>query len=213
MATTTKLKYIDSHWPVFAVQGVIALLFGWFVMFNNTTDITALIVIVGATLLGLGIIELFNSLQRARSHSTLGLSLAVAIFEVAVALSLLFTLDQNPAWHLTAVAVYTLVRGVFEILIGLRSVDDSTDRSIWVICGICGSIVSFAILNSGHFANIATFIKFFGSYMMIFGLCNLIYGLHNRDQKLSYLAEKSATRRTAKKAKKSTSSRAQSRKK
>lgn len=200
MATNTKLKYIDSRWPVFAVQGVIALLFGWFVMFTGVTDVKALVVVVGVTLLGLGIVETANLFHRAHTRSTLGLSLAIALFEVGIALALLFTLDQNPAWHLTMVAIYTLVRGIFEILIGLRSVDDSTDRSIWVICGICGAIVSFAILNSGHFANTATFVKFFGSYMMVFGLCNLIYGVHNRDQCKAYLAEKA----TAKLAKKST---------
>ena len=203
MATSTKLKYIDSRWPVFAVQGIIALLFGWFVMFTGNNDVKALVVVVGVTLLSLGMIEAFNLLHRAHTRSTLGLSLAIALFEVGVALSLLLSLDQNPAWHLTIVAVYTLVRGVFEILIGLRSIDDSTDRSIWVICGICGSIVGFAILNSGHFTNTTTFVKFFGSYMMIFGLCNLIYGVHNRDQGKVYLAEKSAAKLVKKSTQKS----------
>lgn len=199
---TTPRKYIDSHWLIFAFQGIISLLFGWFVMFTGITDTTALIAIVGAFLLGLGVVELFNLLRRTHLKETWGLSMGVAVFEIAVALGLLFTLNQNIALHLAIIACYTIARGIFEILIGLRSIDDSTDKIIWAICGICGVIMGFVILNSGTFGYANTFLQFFGAYMMIFGLCNLIYGVHNRDQKYTARLERrqmAATRRTTKK--------------
>lgn len=180
---TTPKKYIDSHWLIFAFQGIISLLFGWFVMFTGITDVTALVAIVGAFLLGLGVIELFNLLHRTHLKETWGLSLSVSVIEIAVALVLLFTLNQNVALHLAIIACYTIFRGVFEILIGLKSIDDSTDKLIWTICGICGVIMGFVILNSGTLGYQNTFLQFFGAYMMVFGLCNLIYGVHNRDQK------------------------------
>ena len=180
---TTPRKYIDSHWLIFAFQGVLALLFGWFVMFTGLTDTTALVATVGAFLLGLGVIELFNLLRRTHLKETWGFSLTIAVFEVAVALALLFTLKQNIALHLAIIACYTIFRGVFEILIGVRSIDDSTDKLIWTICGICGVIMGFVILNSGTFGYANTFIQFFGAYLMVFGLSSLIYGVHNRDQK------------------------------
>lgn len=198
---TTPRKYIDSHWLIFAFQGVISLLFGWFVMFTGLTDTTALVATVGAFLLGLGVVELFNLLRRTHLKETWGLSLAVAVFEIAIALGLLFTLNQNIALHLAIIASYTIFRGVFEILIGLKSIDDSTDRMIWTICGICGVVMGFVILNSGSFGYANTFIQFFGAYMMVFGLSNLIYGVHNRDQKHTAKAERrqAAARRTQKK--------------
>ena len=36
---STKLKYIDSHWGIFALQGIVALLFGWFALFTGSSDI------------------------------------------------------------------------------------------------------------------------------------------------------------------------------
>ncbi|MBR3220277.1 DUF308 domain-containing protein [Candidatus Saccharibacteria bacterium] len=198
---TTPRKYIDSHWLIFAFQGVIALLFGWFVMFTGLTDTTALVATVGAFLLGLGAVELFNMLRRTHVKETWGLSLFVAVFEIAVALALLFTLNQNIALHLAIIAGYTIVRGIFEILIGIKSIDDSTDKLIWTICGICGVIMGFVILNSGTLGYPNTFLQFFGAYMMVFGLCNLIYGVHNRDQKHTAKLERRqvATRRAQKK--------------
>lgn len=147
---TTKLKYIDSHWGIFALQGIVALLFGWFALFTSSSDIQTLVVIVGSVLLSLGIIELLNLLIRTRTRNTWGISLFMAILEIGAALSLLFTYEQNVAWHLAVVAAYTTIRGIFEILLGLHSIDDLTDKFSWVLTGVCGCIMGIVILNSGR---------------------------------------------------------------
>lgn len=190
-----KRKYVDSHWLIFAFEGVIALLFGWFALFTNLRETDALVSIVGSALLGLGIIELFNLLRRARLNETWGFTLVSALIEVGVAFALLFTADQELVWHLALIAGYTVIRGLFDILIGIKAVDDTTDKFIWVITGICGAIMGFVILNSGNETvseNALTFIKFFGAYMMLYGLANLIYGVHNHDQGNELKAERSA---------------------
>lgn|SRR5574344_1110077 len=190
-------KYVDSHWLIFAFEGVISLLFGWFALFTKLEDSNALIAIVGSTLLGLGIVELFNMLRRTHLNETWGFSLVAAMLEIATAFALLFTLNQNVAWHLALIAGYTVVRGVFEILIGLRSVDDKTDKSIWIIIGMCGVIMGFVILNSGSVTGTTMFLRFFGSYMMLYGLANIIYGVHNHDQKDQLVHEYSKAAKSA----------------
>lgn len=191
---STKLKYIDSHWGVFALQGVVALLFGWFALFTGSSDVQTLVVIVGSVLLSLGIIELFNLLIRTRTRNTWGISLLMAILEISAALSLLFTYEQNVAWHLVVVAAYTIFRGIFELILGLRSIDDLTDKFSWVLTGICGCIMGIVILNSGRLGT-THFIKYFGSYMMVFGIVNLIYSIHNHEQSKDYQAEKVAAKK------------------
>ena len=195
-----KRKYVDSHWLIFAFEGAVALLFGWFALFTNLKDTSALVSIVGSLLLGLGIIELFNLLRRAHLNETWGFTLISALVEVGVAFALLFTSDQELVWHLALIAGYTVVRGLFEIFIGLKAVDDITDKFIWIITGICGAIMGFAILNSGDATvtnNAPAFIKFFGAYMTLYGLANLIYGVHNHDQETDLRAERSASAKKA----------------
>ena len=186
---STKLKYIDSHWGIFALQGIVALLFGWFALFTGSSDLQTLIIIVGSVLLSLGIIELINLLIRTRTRNTWGISLIMAILEIGAALSLLFTYEQNAAWHLVVIAAYTILRGLFEIILGLRSIDDTTDKFSWVLAGICGCIMGIVILNTGHLGT-THFIKYFGSYMMVFGIVNLIYAMHNNEQSRDYQTEK-----------------------
>lgn len=127
---STKLKYIDSHWGIFALQGIVALLFGWFALFTGSSDIQTLIVVVGSVLLSLGIIELINLLIRTHTRNTWGISLLMAVLEIGAALALLFTYEQNVTWHLVVIAVYTILRGLFEIILGLHSIDDTTTKVI-----------------------------------------------------------------------------------
>ena len=191
---STKLKYIDSHWGIFALQGVVALLFGWFALFTNSSDIQTLVIVVGSVLLSLGIIELLNLLARARTKNTWGVSLVMAILEISAGLALLFTYEQNVAWHLIVIAAYTILRGIFEIILGLKAIDDLTDKFIWVLTGVCACIMGVVILNTGHLGN-TPFIKYFGSYMMVFGVVNLIYSVHNHEQGKDYRSEKLAARK------------------
>ena len=176
----SKRKFIENSWRVFALQGVIGLLFGWFVIFTGISDVTQLIPVVATTLLALGIIDLINLFRRERRREGWGLTLALTVIELVAAVALLATIHQPAYWHLIVVAFYTTIRGIFEILIGFKFLTDLTDRFMWVVCGICGCILGFVILNSGQFIDLTTFIKFFGTYMMIYGITNLIYGIHNK---------------------------------
>ena len=191
---STKLKYIDSHWGIFALQGIVALLFGWFALFTSSSDIQTLVIVVGSVLLSLGIIELLNLLARTRTKNTWGVSLVMAILEISAGLALLFTYEQNVAWHLVVIAAYTILRGIFEIILGLRSIDDLTDKFIWILAGICACIMGIVILNTGHLGTIP-FIKYFGSYMMVLGVVNLIYSVHNNEQGKDYRSEKLAAKK------------------
>lgn len=191
---STKLKYIDSHWGIFALQGVVALLFGWFALFTSSSDIQTLVIVVGSVLLSLGIIELLNLLARARTKNTWGVSLVMAILEISAGLALLFTYEQNVAWHLIVIAAYTILRGIFEIILGLRAIDDLTDKFIWILAGVCACIMGVVILNTGHLGT-TPFIKYFGSYMMVFGVVNLIYSVHNNEQGKDYRSEKLAAKK------------------
>lgn len=181
-------KYIDSHWLIFVIKGLIALGFGAVALFDMRRDLTSMISLVGVFLLSLSIIEFINALYRAHMKTGWAVSVCLAVTDAVVALALLFTLNQSASWHLFLIAGYTLLHGIFEIISGFRATVDPTDRFIWVFSGMIGSIMGIVILNSGEF-----FVRFFGAYLLIFGTCSLFYGVHNRSQKL----EDHAARREA----------------
>ncbi|MBR3232812.1 DUF308 domain-containing protein [Candidatus Saccharibacteria bacterium] len=171
-------KYIDSHWLLFVIKGLLAIGFGGFALFDMRRDFSSLVMLVGLFLLSLSILEFVNALYRARQKTGWAVSVTLAIIDAIVALALLFTLNQDPAWHLYIIAGYTFLRGFAEIVSGFRATVDPTDRFTWVFSGICGAIMGIVILNSESF-----FTRFFGVYLLILGICSLFYGIHNRAQK------------------------------
>lgn len=174
-------RYIDSHWLIFVLQGALALIFGWISLFYAGDSIPSVVSLIGVFLLCLSVIEFSNALYRAKKRTGWVVSVCVALADVIAALFLIGTFDQNPAWHLMTIAIYTLLRGIFEIFIGFRTTTDPTDRFIWVATGICGAVMGIVIFNSGHLSS--AFLGFFGAYLLIFGISSLIYGVHNKAQK------------------------------
>ena len=161
-------RFIETHWLFFAFQGIISVLFGAFILFTNITVISSLIAVIGVSLLCLGVIEIFSMLYRKHYGNSLALSLILAASEVIIAMMLLFTQDYNMVWALTLLAIYTIGRGILELILAFTAVTDKTDRFMWVTCGICGVIIGIVILNSGGFLDQTAFTKFFSAYMMIF---------------------------------------------
>lgn len=195
-----KRKYIDSHWLVFIFQGAIALLFGCITLFTSGVTSSSLIPVIGIFLLALAIVEFANSIYRSYNRHGWAVSTAVAVFDALFGVLLLFMINEGTPWHLVIISVYTLLRGIFELVIGFRTTVDPTDRFIWCLCGLCGLVFGIVIFNSGHLAGI-DFVRFFGAYMMILGVSSLIYSVHNREQQRE---DRLARAETARKVKKET---------
>ncbi len=196
-------KYIDSHWLTFVIRGIVAVLFGWITLFHSNNSFPTIISIIGLFLISLCIIEFVNALHRTKNKSGWIVSIAVALFDAAAALLLIFA-PGNLVWHLVIIAIYTIIRGIAEIVIGFRTTVDPTDRFIWILTGVCGTIMGIVILNSGSI-DVNSFVRFFGAYLLIFGISSLIYGVDNRHQKLEdrkARSEAAKSRKTKKSSKK-----------
>ena len=200
-----KRKYIDSHWLIFCIEGVIAILFGWLALFNNGNNVSTVLSFVSIFLLCLSIIEFTNSLHRAAKNNGWFVSVFIAIVDAIVALALLFTAEDNTFFHLILIASYTLIRGICEIIMAFRTTEDPTDRFIWTVCGMCGAIMGLVIFNTGVLgSDNVFFIRFFGAYLLVLGVCSLIYGADNRFQVLedhNARVEAAKTRKATKSAK------------
>ena len=199
--TKINRKYIDSHWLIFLIQGIISVIFGWITLFNSGNNLTATITFAGIYLLALSIIEFINALHRAKEKSGWIVSICVGLIDIIAALLVIFNIstdfNENVLIHFYTLAVYTLLRSIFEILIGFRTAIDPTDRFIWVLTGICGIVMGFAILNAGN-QEISNFIRFFGAYLLVFGISSLIYSIDNRKQMLEDKLDRKKTKKTKK---------------
>ena len=200
-------RFIDKHWVVFLIRGGLAMVFGLLVLFGGLADLESVIAIISVFLLVMGIIDATGALYNStKKHGWIN-SVIDALIDVIAALALLFFARGSLVGSLIVISTYTFISGIIDIFHGFLSTVDPTDRFIRVLAGIVGCVMGFVILNAGSF-EVMTFIRFFGVYLLVVGITSMIYGVHNRAQKIEdkVARSESAKKKTSKKsvAKKST---------
>ena len=192
-------RFIDKHWGVFVVRGILAGLFGLFILFSGMSNIEVMISVISVFLLL--IVDSVSALYSSTKKRGWINSVIDALIDVAAAIALLFFAKADLVSSLIIISAYTIVSGIIDIFHGFLSTVDPTDRFIRVLAGICGCVMGVAILNAGNF-EIITFARFFGAYMLIVGTTSLIYGVHNRAQNIEDRVARKASRKTPAKKKK-----------
>lgn len=201
-------RYIDKHWLVFVLRGGLAAIFGFLALFGGVNDLGYMISVIVIYLLLMGIIDAVSALYNASKKHGWANSVIDALIDVVAALTLLFLGETNQITAMVILAIYTCISGVIDILHGFLSTVDPTDRFIRVLSGIIGCITGFVILNSGMFGDL-TFIRFFGAYLLMVGVTSMVYGIHNRSQKIEdRIARSQAASKPRKKAAKTVAKKA-----
>lgn len=193
-------KYIDKHWLMFVMRGVLAAVFGCLILFSGAADIGNVIALVSVFLLFMGIVDAVGALYNSTKKHGWVNSVIDALIDVVAAVALLFVAKDNLISGLVIISVYTILSGIIDIFHGSLSTTDPTDKFIRTITGVFGCVMGIVILNAGSL-EISTFMRFFGAYLLIVGVTSMIYGVHNRAQRIEdKIARSQAYHKSTKKA-------------
>lgn len=194
-------KFIDKHWFMFIIRGILSGAFGLIALFSNMVNISNLITIVSVFLLLMGVIDAVGALYNStKKHGWLN-SIIDAAIDITAALALLFFAKNDLVSSVLILSIYTLISGIIDIFHGFISTIDPTDRFTRILVGVFGCVIGIVILNAGDF-EVSTFIRFFGAYMLIVGATSMIYGVHNHAQIIEdKIARKEARKKSTKKRK------------
>ena len=174
-------RYIDKHWFVFVIRGLLAAGFGFMALFGVMESFEMVISVISVFLLLMGIIDSVSALYASiKKHGWIN-SVIDALIDIVAAMMLLFFAKNDLIASLIIIAIYTIASGLIDIFHGFLSTVDPTDRFIRVLTGVLGCVMGIVIVNAGEF-EIMTFVRFFGAYMLIVGVTSMIYGVHNRSQ-------------------------------
>ena len=176
-------KYIDKHWMVFVVRSLLAGAFGILLLFGGMNQMNNVVVEISIFLLLMGVIDSVGALYNSTKKRGWINSVIDAAVDVIAAVALLAFANKDLTISVAILSVYTVISGAIDIFHGFVSTVDPTDRFIRILVGVCGCVIGVAILNAGGY-EITTFIRFFGTYMLIVGVASAIYGVHNRAQNI-----------------------------
>ena len=191
-------RFIDKHWFVFIIRGILAGCFGLMALFGVMDDFEMVISVVAIFLLLMGIVDSVSALYASvKKHGWIN-SVIDALVDIVAAMGLLFFAKNNIVTGLIIIAIYTIVSGMIDIFHGFLSTVDPTDRFIRVLAGVLGCVMGVVIINAGNF-EISTFMRFFGAYMLIVGVTSMIYSVHNRAQNIEDMVARSEVAKKRKK--------------
>lgn len=207
-------RFIDKHWFVFVLRGILAVVFGFLALFGGLADLESVVAMISIFLLVMGIIDAVGALYNSTKKHGWVNSIIDALIDVVAALALLFLARNDLINSLIIISVYTFISGLIDVFHGFLSTVDPTDRFIRVLAGVVGCVMGFVILNAGSF-EVMTFIRFFGVYLLIVGITSMIYGVHNRAQNIEdkVARKESAAKKTTKKTAKKTATKKSAKKK
>lgn len=200
-------KYIDKHWLTFLFRGGLALVMGSIALFGRADNLATIVTYMSIFLLIMGIIDSVSALYSSTKKSGWLNAIFDAGIDMIAALALLFTANNDIAFHIVIIALYVLISGIIDIFHGFVSTVDPTDRFIRILAGMCGAVMGIVIFNAGAM-ELSTFLRFFGAYMLIVGICSLIYGVDNRKQDKEDTAARKEAAATRKKTQKAPASKA-----
>lgn len=176
-------KYIDKHWFIFIIRGLLAGVFGFLLLFGGLADLGGVIAMISIFLLLMGIVDSAGALYNSTKKHGWFNSIIDALIDILAALSLLFFARGSLVTSLVIISIYVFISGIIDIFHGFLSTVDPTDRFIRILAGVLGCLMGLVIINAGNF-EVMTFIRFFGVYMLIVGITSMIYGAHNRAQNI-----------------------------
>ena len=192
-------RFIDKHWLAFILRGGVAAVFGFLALFGALDDFNFVISMLVIYLLIMGVIDATGALYNSMKKRGWANAVFDALIDITGALCLLFIGRNNLAGAMVVLAIYTVVSGVVDIVHGFVSTVDPTDKFIRILVGVVGAVTGFVILNSGGFNDAMIFARFFGVYLLIVGVTSMVYGVHNRSQKLEDSVARSEARKGIKK--------------
>lgn len=194
-------RYIESHWLIFALLGVVTFIAGLYLMFSPSSDVGHYVSVIGYVLMSLAIVQVINVIYRKQRQHSWGISLGIGLLEFAVGLTLVLTASMAYEFHIALIAGYVLVRSISSIVSGFSSFTNMTDKFMWVVYGMVGSVLGFILLADPGVSE-TTFVRVFATFMLVAGLTNLMYGIHAKDELTEAKAARSKKISKGRKAKK-----------
>ena len=184
-------KYFEHQSPAFMVRALVLVILGVWALVRPSQIIDLFVLVIALGLCVMGIIELARVLHARRGEHNWGMSLAIAILEIAIGLFLL--IFQGTAAWLVGVALggLLLVRGVFDISAGFVVVKETTTRIIFLVSGLAGIILGLCVLAFPEMIT-ARLIWIVGLYAVLVGIADFVLAV-------SLLPGKAAKKKIAKK--------------
>lgn len=170
---------ISHNWSMFALRGLIAIIFGIIALIQPEQTTQALVLVFGAFALADGITTIFAGISAAPYFDRWWVLLLEGAAGVIIGLYAIFSPDMTTRALLYVIASWAIIIGILEIVVAIRFRSVLEDEWMLVLGGLL-SIVFGGLLFVFPAAGEVSVIWVIGIYAIVFGTSEMIFAFRLR---------------------------------
>ena len=173
------LEKISRNWWMFAVRGVVAIIFGVVALIWPGQALQALVLVFGAYALVDGIFAVFAGIASYRYFERWWAVLLEGVAGVVIGLLTFFWPNITALVLLYFIAAWALITGIFEIVAAIQFRRVITGEWMLILGGLL-SILFSVLLFVFPLAGAVSVILVIGMYAVVFGTSEIIFAFRLR---------------------------------
>lgn len=174
------LANLARNWWVFALRGIIAILFGVLAFIRPGITLEVLVLLFAFWALFDGVLALIGSVGAAEAHEPWWPLVLTGLLSVAAGLVALRWPGITALALLLVVAYWSILRGILEIAAAVR-LRHLVQGELWFILGGIASIAFGALLALNPGPGLMALLWLVGIYSVFFGIMLLMFGFRIRN--------------------------------
>ncbi len=173
------LSMLGRNWWVFALRGVIAILFGLLALIWPGLTLATLVLFFGAYALVDGIFSAIAGVASIGNNQRWWAMLLVGLAGIIIGLITLFNPAITAVVLITLIAVWAIITGIFEIVAAIQMRRSINNEWMLILGGIL-SIIFGVLLFMSPAAGALALVTIIGIFAIVFGVTELILAFRVR---------------------------------
>jgi uncharacterized membrane protein HdeD (DUF308 family) len=164
---------VKNYRSILLINGIIALIFGLFAVFETETTLVTVAKYFGLVLMIGGGIGLFGGTQNRKTNKNYMVAFITAIISIIAGLFILVFTQKSFEIFVIIIGIWALVLALSQLWISLKYADNSQHKKVLLFNGLL-TLVFGVILLLNPFQSVVTLFALVGVIAIIFGVV-LIY--------------------------------------
>lgn len=164
-----ELRYLQTHWWILTVRGILAILFGIACVFWPGLTLITFVYLFGIYILVAGLVAIFQGIVSIGHSKTWILTLLLGILEIGVGVYLLRHPGVSFAVLVLLVAFSFIIYGILEVVSSLaESRTSTTSKALTILTGVLGILAGIVMLFQPAASGVA-FVWIIGLFALLSG--------------------------------------------
>ncbi len=164
-----------KNWWFLVINGIIAILFGVFLLYFDTDMIEMLLFYIGIGIAVVGVFLLFAAIRNIKADKHAGMLLFESILTVVIGLVLILFPKFSMKFILIIIGVWAIILGIVQLAILINIKEKMASKNILLFNGLL-TIVLGVLLFFDPITTAGFLLKILGFFAILFGIMMIYFG-------------------------------------